>query len=457
MRFFHGESREESTHPSPTEPNDSRPEAHPTERAEPDQSGATAADLSHPTEAPERPLTDPIDTDPADTDPVDSHPEAVRSDPVPVPRPAADDTDLAGPSPDAADDDAPVTSSSDTSSSEADTTADLDHVEAGRDHDEEAGGPAAEPEAIDRAIDDQGTFTDPVVVEHPDPQDGEEGTGSAEDHRDAVDSGVVEDHPGGTDHGGAEHLGGADVAAEESGGADVAADESKESEPPFHEPPEPLTAFGAATVGGAVAASALAGRTAADDPDRGDQRSDHDVQPDRNNVASQDSWADRDSSHEGRAEDVALDNAKDTPAPSGATAVDLTEVPLTPAVSEESADLDDAADDDDRDDPDATDAPVELLPSAVPEQPVLVTFFDSTVASDFRVRWREVQLHFVDDPQAAASDARALVDEVAEALTTAVTARKDELGGWQSQPGETEQLRVVVRRYRDFLDRVLGL
>ncbi len=75
----------------------------------------------------------------------------------------------------------------------------------------------------------------------------------------------------------------------------------------------------------------------------------------------------------------------------------------------------------------------------------------------FRDRWRDVQLRFVDDPRAAAGEAQSLVEEAMEALSAALAAHRDKLGGWQEAgSSDTEQLRVAVREYRDFLDRVLG-
>ena len=94
------------------------------------------------------------------------------------------------------------------------------------------------------------------------------------------------------------------------------------------------------------------------------------------------------------------------------------------------------------------------LPPAV----AATTLLAADAAQGFRDRWREVQLRFVDDPRDATAEAQGLVEEAIEALAAALAAQKDELGGWQGgASGDTEQLRVVVRRYRDFLDRMLGL
>ncbi|RKN18079.1 hypothetical protein D7147_19300 [Micromonospora musae] len=85
------------------------------------------------------------------------------------------------------------------------------------------------------------------------------------------------------------------------------------------------------------------------------------------------------------------------------------------------------------------------------------SLFDALTAQGFRDRWRDVQLRFVDDPRAAAGHAEALVEEAIEALSAALAAQKSSLGSWQGDgSADTEELRMAVRRYRDFLDRVLG-
>ncbi|MGW4297687.1 hypothetical protein ACWEH1_32325, partial [Micromonospora chersina] len=94
-------------------------------------------------------------------------------------------------------------------------------------------------------------------------------------------------------------------------------------------------------------------------------------------------------------------------------------------------------------------------PGAVPTD--AATLFTPEIAQDFRDRWRDVQLRFVDDPRAAVGEAQSLVEEAIEALSAALREQKTKLGGWQeSGSADTEQLRVAVRGYRDFLDRVLG-
>jgi hypothetical protein len=66
-------------------------------------------------------------------------------------------------------------------------------------------------------------------------------------------------------------------------------------------------------------------------------------------------------------------------------------------------------------------------------------------------------LRFVDDPRLAAQEAEALVGEAIDGFTAALTARREELAQWRSQStDDTEELRVALRRYREFLDRVIA-
>jgi hypothetical protein len=99
----------------------------------------------------------------------------------------------------------------------------------------------------------------------------------------------------------------------------------------------------------------------------------------------------------------------------------------------------------------------ELMPGDVPEQPVSA-LFDEAATNGFRDRWQRVQMQFVDDPRGATDQARTLVDDVLNALHDGLNNQRGALDGWQSgQPDDTEQLRVAIRRYRDFLDRMLGV
>jgi hypothetical protein len=82
--------------------------------------------------------------------------------------------------------------------------------------------------------------------------------------------------------------------------------------------------------------------------------------------------------------------------------------------------------------------------------------FGDDVVTGFRGRWRELQADFVDDPKRAVEGADQLVDEVMHKLTETLTAHKKTLSGqWQGNDGDTEELRLALRKYRSFLDQLL--
>lgn len=105
-----------------------------------------------------------------------------------------------------------------------------------------------------------------------------------------------------------------------------------------------------------------------------------------------------------------------------------------------------------------------LDPQQRPESPPtgVGALMPAEAVEAFRDRWREVQLRFVDDPRSAAADARQLADEVIESITAALAAQRDALDGGDrgedgsGENGDTERLRVAVRRYRDLVDQLLA-
>ena len=208
-------------------------------------------------------------------------------------------------------------------------------------------------------------------------------------------------------------------------------DTDRDDERPFHEPAPQPTAFGAATVGGAAAASAQAGRPRTDVPDEEPTGIDDGVVDERS--ARRDAAAD--TAVDERREGFGPDERSDATAGAG-------------AVVDRSADGQ----------PVGEAAPAtELLPGDIPGEPVAV-LIAADAAQGLRDRWRDLQLRFVDDPRGAANDAQTLVNEAVQALTDALAAQRNDLGGWQAtQSGDTEQLRMVVRRYREFLNRLLDI
>jgi hypothetical protein len=85
--------------------------------------------------------------------------------------------------------------------------------------------------------------------------------------------------------------------------------------------------------------------------------------------------------------------------------------------------------------------------------------FDAGAARDFRERWDDVQIGFVDDPQRAVRKADELVTQVLNSLSDSFAHQRArieaDVGGADQK--STENLRVALRRYRSFFDRLLAL
>ena len=94
------------------------------------------------------------------------------------------------------------------------------------------------------------------------------------------------------------------------------------------------------------------------------------------------------------------------------------------------------------------------------EQEQLVALFSRDVAEDFRSRWDAVQIGFVDDPKQAVQKADELVAQVMASLAETFAKERSELEGYVSgteRTASTENLRVALRRYRSFFQRLLSL
>jgi hypothetical protein len=85
--------------------------------------------------------------------------------------------------------------------------------------------------------------------------------------------------------------------------------------------------------------------------------------------------------------------------------------------------------------------------------------FSPDLAEDYRARWTAVQGSFVDDPREAVQQGDELVAQVMKSLAESFAAERDELEGQLGEGGEasTETLRVALRRYRSFFERLLSL
>ncbi|OLE22640.1 MAG: hypothetical protein AUG44_24505 [Actinobacteria bacterium 13_1_20CM_3_71_11] len=95
-----------------------------------------------------------------------------------------------------------------------------------------------------------------------------------------------------------------------------------------------------------------------------------------------------------------------------------------------------------------------LRPGDVSEGSIAVWKPEAVTA--FREQLREVQAQFVDDPEEAVAHARALVSDAVHTLADTLLAHQLGAIDLPEHP-DTESLRVALRQYREFLERVLAL
>jgi len=81
-----------------------------------------------------------------------------------------------------------------------------------------------------------------------------------------------------------------------------------------------------------------------------------------------------------------------------------------------------------------------------------------TNADAFRGRWETIQAGFVDEPRRAVETADGLVAEVIQELVRSFANERNQLEEQWSRGDQasTEDLRVALRRYRSFFDRLLS-
>jgi hypothetical protein len=85
--------------------------------------------------------------------------------------------------------------------------------------------------------------------------------------------------------------------------------------------------------------------------------------------------------------------------------------------------------------------------------------FNETEADEFRSRWYNVQAGFVDEPRQSVADADELVASVMKRLAEVFATERENLEHeWDGGDNvSTEDLRVALRRYRSFFDRLLSV
>ena len=90
----------------------------------------------------------------------------------------------------------------------------------------------------------------------------------------------------------------------------------------------------------------------------------------------------------------------------------------------------------------------------------LAPLFEGDEAKKFRSRWLAIQSKFVDDPGASVKQADDLVSDVIKSVTMNFSNRRIALEKqWHGGEAEasTEDLRMAIKRYRSFFDRLLTL
>jgi hypothetical protein len=85
--------------------------------------------------------------------------------------------------------------------------------------------------------------------------------------------------------------------------------------------------------------------------------------------------------------------------------------------------------------------------------------FDEAASGDLRQRWDGIQTGFVDEPRGAVEQADALVAECMQRLADTFAQERQGLEQQWSRGDDvsTEDLRIALRRYRSFFDRLLAL
>jgi hypothetical protein len=75
---------------------------------------------------------------------------------------------------------------------------------------------------------------------------------------------------------------------------------------------------------------------------------------------------------------------------------------------------------------------------------------------DIRNRFLDIQAGFVDEPRQAVEAAGRFVDDLVQQVIDALQGQRGQLTGATAE-GSTEELRLALRAYRQFVDRLLGL
>lgn len=85
--------------------------------------------------------------------------------------------------------------------------------------------------------------------------------------------------------------------------------------------------------------------------------------------------------------------------------------------------------------------------------------FPAQETQELRDRWHSIQAGFVDEPRKAVEDADSLVAAAMKRLAEIFASERDRLESqWdRGDDVNTEDLRIALRRYRSFFDRLLSM
>lgn len=94
----------------------------------------------------------------------------------------------------------------------------------------------------------------------------------------------------------------------------------------------------------------------------------------------------------------------------------------------------------------------------VKETPSAPLFMD-TEGREFRSKWDQIQIAFVDEPRKAVQDADSLVAQTMKRLAEIFSDERKKMEAQWDKGGDvsTEDLRVALQRYRSFFNRLLAM
>ena len=92
-------------------------------------------------------------------------------------------------------------------------------------------------------------------------------------------------------------------------------------------------------------------------------------------------------------------------------------------------------------------------------EPELTPLFSDQTERELRTHWQEIQTGFVDEPRQAVERADQLVAKLMQQLAQSFSDQRNNLERqWdQAEKISTEDLRIALRRYRSFFERLLSI